>query len=226
MITEVGFQPRKNGQCDTKVSPPSNCDTKVPPPKKHSHLPHIDIKGYYQFITFRTHDSVDNFVKKLTATDKPNKQKQQEIDDYLDSSQYGAYLNGAVLDYLYDFLKSKDGKLYELEAFAIMSNHVHLLIKPIEDLSKIMQILKGASAKTINEILGKSDKFWADDYYDKAIRDEKHFWMVYEYIKNNPLKISGAKAPLPREIGTDTLVSENNTNRVETPLPRFYGVCI
>lgn len=192
MITEVGFQPRQNNQCRTEI----------PLPKKHSHLPHIDIKGYSQFITFRTYDSVDEFVKKLTAADKSNKQKQQEIDDYLDSSKNGAYLDEVVLKYLYDFLKSKDGKLYELEAFAIMSNHVHLLIKPIEDLSKIMQMLKGASAKAINEILGKSDKFWADDYYDKAIRDEKHFWVVYEYIKNNPLKIGG----------------------VETPLPRFYGV--
>lgn len=223
MITEVGFQPRQNNQCRTKtvnaglkshfqesgsgvLTPQKETTTSgtlVPLPRNHSHLPHTDIKGYYQFITFRTYDSVDEFVKKLTAADKSNKQKQQEIDDYLDSSKNGAYLDEVVLKYLYDFLKSKDGKLYELEAFAIMSNHVHLLIKPIEDLSKIMQMLKGASAKAINEILGKSDKFWADDYYDKAIRDEKHFWMVYEYIKNNPLKIGG----------------------VETPLPRFYGVC-
>jgi len=207
---------------------------------KHSHLPHIDIKGYSQFITFRTYDSVDDFVKKLTATDKPNKQKQQEIDEYLDSSQNGAYLNGVVLEYLYDFLKSKDGNLYKLEAFAIMSNHVHLLIKPSEDLSKIMQRIKGASAKAINEILGKNNKFWADDYYDKAIRDEKHFWVVYEYIRNNPLKIDWAEAQLPN--GTDTLFSEvgfqprpnnqygtkvpsPNTSGVKTPLPRFYGVC-
>ena len=131
---------------------------KTPPPK-FSHLSHIDIKEYCQFITFRTFDSVDEFVKKLSATDKLNKEKQQAIDDYLDSSQNGAYLNGEILDYLYHFLKSKDGNLYELVAFVIMSNHVHLLIKPLKNLSKLMQIVKGASAKVMNENLGKSGKF-------------------------------------------------------------------
>jgi hypothetical protein len=49
------------------------------------------------------------------------------------------------------------------------------------------------------EQFGKSGKFWADDYYDKAIRDEKHFRVVYTYIQNNPLKIGGTKVPLPRD---------------------------
>jgi len=32
--------------------------------KNFRHLPHIDSAGYYQFVTFRTHDSVDEFVRK------------------------------------------------------------------------------------------------------------------------------------------------------------------
>ena len=197
---------------------------------KYTHLPHVNIDGYYQFITFRTFDSVDEYVKKISSTNQPNQTKQQQIDDYLDSSTNGAYLNGKILEFLYEFLKSKDGVLCELVAFAIMNNHVHLLIKPLESLSKIVQSIKGGSAKIINEMIGKSGKFWADDYYDKVVRDEKHFVVVYEYIKNNPLKIGEAEASLPMKkseaeaslprndesnMGTDTLVSATSK--------RFYG---
>lgn len=202
-------------------------------PKKCTHLPHIDLKGYYQFVTFRTFESVDDFVKKLGLSDKNNKEKQQKIDEYLDISIKGAYFKDDILKYLFEFLITNDKKLYELVAFCIMNNHVHILFKPLESLSKVMQMIKGASAKKINELLGKNGKFWADDYYDKAIRDENHFSVVYGYIKNNPLKIgeinnSEAKASLSN--GTDTSVSENNISGVntqgadQTPLPRFYGV--
>ncbi len=51
-----------------------------------------------------------------------------------------------------------------------------------------MKTLKGVSASKINKILNKNGKFWATGYYDKAIRDEKHFEITYNYIQNNPLK--------------------------------------
>jgi len=186
--------------------------TEVPSPK-YSHLPHIDLEEYYQFVTFRTHDSVDEYIRKWDFSPAlSNKEKQLKIDNYLDTSTNGAYLEDEVLEWFFEFLLQQNKKLYELVAFAIMNNHVHILFKPLQSLSKVMQMIKGLSAKKINEFLGKSGKFWADDYYDKAIRNEKHFWVVYEYIKNNPLKIGGTKVPLP------------NNSGVKTPLPRFYGV--
>jgi len=191
------------------------------PNKKYSHLPHIDIEGYYQFITFRTFDSLDNYLQKIYNTDVANKQKQYNIDKYLDSSKNGSCLNGLVLKYLSDFLKEQDKKLYQLIAFCIMPNHVHLLFKPLDKLSKIMQQIKGITAKNINTMLNKKGKFWASDYYDKAIRDEKHFYTTYEYIKNNPLKLGEAKASLPEGTtqGNGTLVPSNNIT-----ISRFYGV--
>lgn len=192
----------------TEVPLPIGTDTLVSEnnktsfPRKYTHLPHIDLKGYYQFVTFRTFDSVDEFVRKWDFSPAmSNKEKQQKIDEYLDTSINGAYLKDDILKYLFDFLISNDKRLYELVAFCIMNNHVHILFKPLESLSKIMQMIKGVSAKKINELLCQKGKFWADDYYDKAIRDEKHFWVVYEYIKNNPLKNSEAKASLPRFYG-------------------------
>ena len=87
---------------------------------KHEHLPHIDIEGFYQFVTFRTHDSTDSYLKKLSLQNKANSEIQLDIDQYLDSSQKGAYLTGEALAYLRDFLISKDGILFELVAFSIM----------------------------------------------------------------------------------------------------------
>jgi REP element-mobilizing transposase RayT len=156
---------------------------------KYQKLPHIDIEGYYQFITFRTYDSLDSYLEKLYELNISNKQKQQQIDTYLDTSQKGAYLTNDILLYLYDYFISQDKILYDLIAFSIMPNHIHILFKPYDKLSKVIQKIKGNSSLEINKRLNKSGKFWASNYYDKAIRGEKHFMMVYEYIKNNPLKI-------------------------------------
>jgi len=154
----------------------------------YDHLSHLDLQGYGQFITFRTADSTDGFLLKLAAEGKSIREQQMAIDKYLDASGQGAYLHGDVLRFLYDFLRAKDGDLYTLACFAIMPNHVHMLIKPRQALSRLMQRVKGASAKGINDIMGRRGTFWEKDYHDKAIRDEHHFRVVYEYIKNNPLK--------------------------------------
>ena len=172
-----------------------------PAHKKHKHLPHFDIKNHYQFITFRTYGSVDAYLKKLAQHNLPNKQKQHLIDEYLDRSTAGAVLNSEVLVLLNTFIKEHDSVLYELLAFCIMPNHVHLLIKPWVDLDKLMQKLKGGSAKLINDNLQTKGRFWAADYYDKLIRDEKHFSVVYRYIKNNPLVLGEAEASFPRFYG-------------------------
>ena len=84
---------------------------------------------------------------------KPNNKKQLEIDEYIDASNNGSYLNGIVLKYLYDFLIEKNNELYKLAAFNIMPNHVHLLFKPILQLTNAMQKLKGTSAYQINKML-------------------------------------------------------------------------
>ncbi len=155
---------------------------------KHSNLPHISLKGYCQFVTFRTKDSVDEYLKKIENSFDNNKVKQYKIDSYLDSSTKGAYLNGEVLDLLKEYIFSKDRELFNLIAFAIMPNHIHILFEEIKELSETMKLLKGGSSHKINKFLNQKGSFWSNDYYDKLIRDEKHFEVVYNYIKNNPIK--------------------------------------
>jgi len=240
VLTPQKEKEMQNGSGTSVPSKTVHNTGKVASPKKHSHLPHIDSTEYYQFVTFRTHDSLDEFIQKYNLDSTlSNKEKQLKIDEYLDNSSSGAYLQNEVFDYLYRFLLAQDAKLYDLVAFAIMNNHVHILFKPLESLSMVMKKIKGASAKRINELLGKSGRFWSDDYYDKAIRDERHFWVVYEYIRNNPLKLGqcqemqnggGTKVPLPRKVqnGSGVLTPHGDVGELggtKVPLPsRFYGV--
>lgn len=154
----------------------------------HSNLPHIDLKKSYQFITFRTQESVDSYVKKLSANDKLEKIKQYEIDQYLDQSQSGAILYGNLLSEIVTYFQSYDQKLYDLIACSLMPNHIHVLLKQKSELPNIVRGLKGSSAHIINKASKRKGKVWASDYYDKLIRDERHFTVTYEYIKNNAVK--------------------------------------
>jgi REP element-mobilizing transposase RayT len=151
-------------------------------------LPHIDYEKQFQFITFRTYDSIDDFVIRLQSQEMDNSRRQYELDVYLDKIEKGRYLNGEVLDFLKSHLFRLDGKSFQLFAFAIMPNHVHILLQQIDSLSKILQHIKGGSSVEINRILNRSGTFWAKDYYDKGIRDELHFKKVYDYIMYNPVK--------------------------------------
>jgi len=150
-------------------------------------LPHISKLEHYQFVTFRTYDSLDSFLLKIRKSKLNSSKKEYIIDNYIDKSNKGCYLNGEVLRYLRAYL-IKETNLYDLVSFAIMPNHIHILFKQKEELYKIINTIKGATAYTINRLLKKEGKFWEKGYYDKLIRDEKHFEIVYNYIKNNPLK--------------------------------------
>ena len=156
----------------------------------HKNLPHINALEHYQFVTFRTKDSIDDFLKRMFFADIDNKIKQYKIDQHLDNSEKGAYLNGKVIDEIKKYFLSYDKKLFDIIAFCIMPNHIHILFKQKEELREIMRVLKGGSAHITNKTLDRKGKLWAGKYYDTAIRDEKHFATVYEYIKNNPLKAS------------------------------------
>ena len=155
---------------------------------KKAFLPHIDMIDYYQFVTFRTFESVDDFVLKIRKKNITNQKKEFEIDTYIDTSCKGAYLNGDILDYLKNYFLAKNHIFYELVCFCVMPNHIHILFKQKENISKIMHFIKGATAHKINKMLNKKGKFWEDNYYDRIIRNEKHFAIVYKYIKNNSLK--------------------------------------
>jgi len=154
----------------------------------HSNLPHISQNNFYQFITFRTHESTDDYLLKLSSQNLKTKELQYSIDKYLDTSNAGVYLNGKVLQITKEYLLNIEKSLCEIVAFSIMPNHIHLLLIQHTDISKIVQHIKGGLSFLINKELKKKGTFWQKDYFDKAIRDEEHFLVTLKYIENNALK--------------------------------------
>jgi REP element-mobilizing transposase RayT len=87
-----------------------------------------------------------------------------------------------------------DGSKYELHAYCVMSNHVHVLLKALKDetgdyflISKIVQSLKRFTANEINKTLDKKGQVWDDFYFDRIIRNMKNYENVVNYILMNPV---------------------------------------
>ena len=154
----------------------------------NKNLPHISKYGYYQFVTFRTYDSMDAYLQKIVDSNIENSKKQYILDNYLDNSLNGRYLNHQILELSKNYILEQDKKLFELISFIIMPNHIHILFKETMELSEVMRKLKGGLSFLINKELKKKGQFWENNYYDKMIRDKRHFEIVYEYIKNNAIK--------------------------------------
>lgn len=102
-----------------------------------------------------------------------------------------------------------DNHKYRLDAFCIMPNHVHAVFKPKlsqtnlhedksngrpkfvsneDTLPKIMQSLKGSTARQANLILQRKGSFWETESYDHYIRNDAEFNRIIKYVLNNPVK--------------------------------------
>ena len=85
---------------------------------------------------------------------------------------------------------------YELHAWVIMPNHVHLLITPRVRLADLMRSLKGATAKRANEVLARTGKpFWQRESYDHLVRSADEADKIWRYIELNPVKAALAARP-------------------------------
>jgi hypothetical protein len=69
---------------------------------------------------------------------------------------------------------------YDLHAYVVMSNHVHLLVTALVPLPKLTRSLKGITAKRANEMLQRTGRpFWQVESYDRLVRDDREFGKVW-----------------------------------------------
>ena len=100
-------------------------------------------------------------------------------------------------------LHYRDGKVYRLDAYCIMANHVHIVFAPLaiqpageaqtnslryNTLASIMQSLKGYTAWKANRLLGRSGAFWHHESYDHSVRNTSQWQQIVTYVLNNPVK--------------------------------------
>ena len=87
------------------------------------------------------------------------------------------------------------GTKASVHAAVVMPEHVHLLLTPLRDrdgsvfsLVEILQAIKGASAHSVNRILGRRGPVWQEESFDHVLRSNESFEEKLEYIRQNPVR--------------------------------------
>jgi REP element-mobilizing transposase RayT len=181
--------------------------------RRGARLPHWTLEGAAYFVTFRTFDSLPrhvtqelrNEVKKAEAAfvrrmgRDPNVIELNAIrwktagraEKLLDQG-LGECLAGKrgipelITATLFHYHKER----YDLHAWCVMPNHVHVVVKPYEnqDLSQTVLSWKSWSARHANEALRREGRFWQREYYDRIMRSPVAFEGTVSYILRNPEK--------------------------------------
>ena len=83
-----------------------------------------------------------------------------------------------------------DRYFLESLAWVIMPDHLHWLFQLGEKatLSQVMQQLKGASARAVNDYRQCKGSLWQTGFYDYALRKEDDAQGIARYIIANPLR--------------------------------------
>jgi len=160
-------------------------------PKFHRRLPHLHPDGKWLFVTCHLHGSLPQ--PKYPPPGKLNSGAAFVwMDRYLDTARTGPmYLaQESVAEAVAESLQR--GVLlghYDFGASVILSNHMHLLLLPKAVPSRLLQSLKGTSAREANRILRRTgEKFWQAESYDHWVRDQPEWKQIANYIEQNPVK--------------------------------------
>ena len=156
------------------------------------YLPHCDIPGLLQFITFRLGDSLPiHVLHRLAQENNDDVEKLKQIECFLDAGHGECWLKQPdVANVVEDALLHGDEQRYRQLAWCVMPNHVHVLIETFDEhpLSKVVQSWKSFTSKLINQHLVRTGTVWMREYFDRYIRDDHHLATVIAYIHGNPVK--------------------------------------
>jgi putative transposase len=155
-------------------------------------LPHVWAEGKCLLVTWYLHGSLPR--AHYPPPGKPNAGRAFVwMDRYLDAARSGPlFLKQAPIARLVvDAISygAQHLQYYDLEAFVVMANHVHLLVLPRVRPSRFLQTLKGYTAREANRLLGRTGQpFWQPESYDHLVRDDRELDRIKEYIEKNPVK--------------------------------------
>jgi putative transposase len=154
-------------------------------------LPHQYPEGRWLFVSWRLHGSLPQAMYP-----PPGKFSSGAafvwMDRYLDSARSGPlYLSREAIARIVVESLHRGVALgqYDLGAYVIMANHVHVLLLPKISPSRLLQSLKGATARQANRLPGRTgERFWEAESYDHWVRDQREWERIADYIEDNPVK--------------------------------------
>jgi len=95
-------------------------------------------------------------------------------------------------------LRYRDGSEYDLLAYCIMPNHVHLVHSAVGrngiPTYKMLQSLKRHTARKANIVLQRSGAFWQSESYDHVIRNGEELERTIRYVLENPVNVALAES--------------------------------
>jgi REP element-mobilizing transposase RayT len=172
-------------------------------------LPHWQQRGAVYFVTFRLADAVPTRLRNQWETDREawlkvhpepwSEEIEREyhqrfsgaIERWLDAGHGSCLLRRhECAEVVAEALRHFEGERVAMISFVVMPNHVHALFvqNPVWPLEKLLQSWKRFTTLEINKPLGRAGNLWQRDYFDRLVRDEKHFANCIRYIRRNPEK--------------------------------------
>ncbi len=153
-------------------------------------LPHWDAPGQPVFVTFRLHGSLPagrHFPSGHLSSGSAFACLDRLLDGstagplFLRQAEVAKMVVGAIEDGARRFRR------YDLHAFVVMPNHVHVLVTPAVRLPAWLGPLKGFTGSQGNRMLGRSGAFWQEESFDRLVRSQTEFMQIQEYIEMNPV---------------------------------------
>jgi putative transposase len=182
---------------------------------ERGYLPHCDKPGLVQFVTFRLADSMPasfrgEWEHLLLIEDV--RERRTKLEEYLDHGVGECHLRDPrVAKLCEDALRFFHNDRYELLAWCVMPNHVHVLVQvwrtPLWKLvatwkkhvaAQGLSILRKERRspdrferlKNDTEPIGRSalPAFWQREYWDTFMRHHEQEKTAFRYIESNPVK--------------------------------------
>jgi len=178
--------------------------------RTRGYLPHWEREGGTYFVTFGLADCLPDHAREEIERERADivetaKELSRELSDsekarleQLYSVRMESILNaGHGACYFKDnrcaeitanALKHFDGERYQLFAWCVMPNHVHVVFRPRPGfkLDEILHSWKSFTAHECNKVLGRSGEFWRRESFDRLIRSEQEFHEKLDYTLGNP----------------------------------------
>lgn len=182
-------------------------------------MPHWRVPGCCYFLTFRLHDSLPAEVVEAARAEAQAWQRRlarathqhggqlpsEELAAWQEFQQVQLRMLERLLDEgrgecllrrpelrkaLVDALHHFEDLRCEMQAYAIMPNHAHVLCRPSEGhaVEHLARSWKRHSADYIHRRLGRNGTLWQEESFDRLIRDADHYRTAVRYIAKNPLK--------------------------------------